>query len=147
VTEAYSYPNPVVPKCRIVAGDGRRLENDAAVKDGKQLGQTVLRTIANRMLPPALESFAAGHTLTFGPLRLDRDFLHHKQKWIAWGDIGKMQLLYNAFTRPIQFEVSAARSAILRWCVVKSQDIPNLNVFKLVAERQRPFQPKPRVRE
>lgn len=37
-------------------------------------------------------------------------------------------------TRSIQFEVKAAGSAFLPWCVVKTRNIPNVNVFKMLAE-------------
>ena len=139
VSEVYSFINPVAPKCRIVAQDGRKLEIDVSVKDGKQLGQTVQQTLFDRMLPAAVAAFDAGQTLTFGPLRLDQTFLYHKNKRLAWNEIAKMQLLYNAYTRSIQFEVSATGSSFLPWCVVRTQDIPNLNVFKALAERKKAF--------
>ena len=44
-----------------------------------------------------------------------------------------------AYTRSIQFEFKAAGSAFLPWCAVKTQDIPNLNVFKTLVERKRAF--------
>jgi hypothetical protein len=82
-----------------------------------------------------------GDALTFGPLRLDQTFLFYKDKRLAWSEVAKMQLLYNAYMRSIQFEVKAAGAAFLPWCVVRTQDIPNLNVFKMLAERKKAFTP------
>jgi hypothetical protein len=139
VREVYTFVNPIAGKHRIVAQDGRRLEINASVKDGRKLGETVQQTLFDRMLPAAVKAFEGGETLTFGRLRLDQTFLYYKDKRLAWNEIAKMQLLYNANTRSIQFEVKAAGSAFLPWCVVKTQDIPNLNVFKMLAERKKAF--------
>jgi hypothetical protein len=139
VAEVYTLIHPVAGRHRIVTQDGRKLEIDASVKDGKQLGQTVQQTMFDRMKPGAAKAFNAGEVVNFGPLRLDQNFLSYKDKRIAWHEIGKMQLLYNAYSRAVQFEVRAAGSALLPWCVVKAQDIPNLDIFKMLAERKRAF--------
>lgn len=52
-----------------------------------------------------------------------------------------MQLWYNPYTRSVQFEVKAGGSVLLPWCMVKIQDIPNLNVFKMLAEGEKAFTP------
>jgi hypothetical protein len=139
ISEVYAYVTPLVKTYRIVAQDGRKLEIDASVKDGKQLGQTVQQTLFDRMLPVTVKAFETGETLTFGKLRLDQTFLYYKDKRLAWSEIAKMQLLYNAYTRSVQFEVRAAGSLFLPWCVVRTQDIPNLDVFKTLAERKKAF--------
>ena len=139
IKEIYAFINPVSGKHRLVAQDGRKLEIDASVKDGKKLGQKVEQTLLDRMLPAATKAFEAGDTLTFGLLRADYNYLYYKDKQLSWHDIGKMQLLYNAYTHAVQFEVRKAGAALLPWCVVKTQDIPNLNVFKALVERRRPF--------
>jgi hypothetical protein len=139
VREVYTFLNPVAGKHRIVAQDGRELEIDASVKDGKKLGEAVQQTLFDRMLPAAVRAFEGGETLTFGALRLDQTFLYYKDKSLAWDEIAKMQLLYNAYTRSFQFEVKDAGSVLLPWCVVRTQDIPNLNVFKMLAERKKAF--------
>jgi len=139
VREIYTYLHPFAGKQRIVAQDGRKLEIDVNVKDGKELVQTVQQTLFDRMLPAATKAFDAGQTLTFGTLRLDRSFLYYKDKRIAWDQIAKMQFLYNAYTRSIQFEVRTAGTLLLPWCVVRAQDIPNVDVFKKLVERKRAF--------
>jgi predicted DNA-binding transcriptional regulator AlpA len=139
VKEVYTFPHPVAGKHRIVAQDGRKLEIGASVKDGRKLGQTVQQALFDRMLPAAVKTFEGGGAVTFGPLRVDHAFLYYKDKQLAWNEIAKMQLLYNAYTRSIQFEVKAAGSALLPWCVVKTQDIPNLDTFKALVERKRAF--------
>ena len=73
------------------------------------------------------------------PLRLDQTFLYCKDKRLAWSDIAKMSLLYNAYSRAVQFEVKAAGSVLLPWCVVRVQDIPNVDVIKRFAERKKAF--------
>ena len=139
VREVYTFVNPVAGKHRIVAQDGRKLEIDANVKDGRKLGEAVQQTLFDRMLPAAARAFEGGETLAFGPLRLDQTFLYYKNKRLAWSEIAKMQLLYNAYTRSLQFEVKDAGSVLLPWCVVRTQDIPNLDVFKTLAERKKAF--------
>jgi len=139
VREVYTFVNPFAGKHRIVAQDGRKLEIDASVTDGKKLGQTVQQTLFDRMLPAAVKSFDRSETLTFGSLRLDQNFLYYKDKRLAWNEIAKMQLLYNPQTRSLQFEVKAAGSVFLPWCVVKVQNIPNVDVFKALVERKRAF--------
>ena len=139
IREVYTFLHPVSGKHRIVARDGRKLEINSGVKDGRQLGEAVQQTLFDRMKPGALQAFDNGETLAFGPLRLDRQALFFKNKRLAWHEIGKMQLLYNAYTRSFQFEVTAAAAGLLPWCVVKSQDIPNLDLFKMLAGRMRPF--------
>jgi hypothetical protein len=139
IREVYSFINPVAGKHRIVAQDGRKLEIDASVKDGKELGQKVQKTLFDRMMPAAVTAFESGETLAFGPLRLNQTFLSYKSKQLGWNEIAKMRLLYNAYTRCIQFEIVAAGSVLLPWCVVKTQDIPNLSVFKMLVERKRAF--------
>jgi hypothetical protein len=140
VSEVYTVFNPIAGKHRLVAQDGRKLEiADASVKDGKVLGQTVQETLYKRMLPEAVKAFEHGDTLAFGPLRLNQGFLTFKDKRLAWSEIDRMQLLYNTYTRSQQFEVRAAASAFLPWCVVKAQDIPNIDIFKKLAERKQAF--------
>ena len=139
VREFYSYVNPMVARHRIVAQDGRKLEIDSSVKDAKKLGQTVQQTLVDRMMPAATAAFEKGETLTFGPLRLDQSFLYYKKKRLSWNEVAKMQLAYNPHTRSIHFEVRALGSALLPWCVVKTQDIPNVIVFTKLAERKRAF--------
>ena len=139
VRELYMFIHPVAGKHRIVAQDGRKLEIDASVKDGKALGEAVRRTLFDHMLPAAEKAFQSGETLAFGPLRVDYSFLYYKDKRLAWNEIEEMQLLYNAHTRSVQFEVRASGSMLLPWCVMKSQNIPNLDVFKALAERKRAF--------
>lgn len=140
IKEIYTFINPIAGKHRIVTQDGRKLEIDARVKDGKKLGLAVQQTLFDRMLPGAVKAFEQGETLTFGPLRLDQNSLYYKAKVLGWNEIAKMQLLYNAYTRCFQFEVKAAGSMLLPWCVVKAQDIANLDVFKSLAERKRSFE-------
>jgi hypothetical protein len=139
VKEVYTFINPVAGKHRIVAQDGRKLEINANVKDGKALGLAVQQTLFDRMRPAAVKAFEAGETLTFGALRLDQNFLHYKDKRLDWNEIAKMTLMYNAYTRSLQFEVKAAGSLLLPWCVVRTQDIPNLDIFKILAERKKAF--------
>ena len=98
IKEVYAFLNPVAGKHRLVAQDGRKLEIDASVKDGKKLGAKVEQTLLDRMLPAAIQAFDGGATLTFGVLRLDSSALYYKDKRLAWHEIGKMQLLYNAYT-------------------------------------------------
>ena len=47
-----------------------------------------------------------------------------------------MQLLYNPNMRSLQFEVKDTASVLLPWCVVRAQDIPNLDVFKTLAAEE-----------
>jgi hypothetical protein len=138
VKELYLCVHPVAGKHRIVAKDGRQLEINASIKDGKKLGQTVQQALYERMLPAATRALDRGETLTFGPLGLDHSFLYYKDKKLSWNEITKVSLLYNAYTRSFQFEVKAA-SGLLPWCVVQSQNIPNLDVFKTLVERKRAF--------
>ncbi len=139
VKEFYTYVNPFVSKQRIIAQDGRKLEIDASVKDGKKLGEKVQQTLFDRMLPAAQKAFERGETLTFGSLRLDQSFLYYKDKRLAWNEIGKMQLLYNPQTRSLQFEVKKVGTVLFPFCVVKTQDIPNVDVFKKLAEQKKAF--------
>jgi hypothetical protein len=139
VKELYTFINPVAGRHRIVTQDGRKLDIDARVQGGKELGNTVQQILFDRMRPDAVRTFEGGGMLTFGPLRLDQTSLYYKEKRLAWDGIAKMGLLYNAYSRSVQFEVKAAGSAFLPWCVVKSQDIPNLDIFKMLAERKKSF--------
>ena len=141
VKELYMVIHPIVGKHRLVAQDGRELEIGPSVKDGKALRDTVQQTLLDRMLPDAERAFTMGETLTFGPLRLDYGFLYYKDKRLAWGEIDKMQLLYNPNTRSLHFEVRTAGSMLLPWCVVRTQNIPNLDIFKKLAERRKAFTP------
>jgi len=50
-----------------------------------------------------------------------------------------MTLQYNAYTRSLQFEVKAAGSLLLPWCVVSAHDIPNVDIFKTLLERKKAF--------
>ncbi len=139
VRDVYAYVNPVGVKCRVVTKDGRKLQIDTSVKEGKKLEEDVRQAIFDHMLPGALEAFERGTTLTFGPLRIDQSYLYYKDKRLSWNEVAKMQLLYNAYTRSVQFEVNAAGSVLLPWCSVKMQDIPNVDVFKTLAERKQAF--------
>ena len=85
VKELYTFINRVAREHRIVAQDGRRLEIDAKVKDGKKLGLTVQQTLFVRMRPGAVKAFEAGETLTFGNLRVDQNFLYYKDKRLGVG--------------------------------------------------------------
>jgi hypothetical protein len=138
IKELYVSVHPISGKRRILAQDGRQLEISAGIKDGKKLGQTVQQTLYERMLPAAAQALDRGETLAFGPLRVDHSFLHYKDKKLSWNEITKMSLLYNAYTRSLQFEVKAT-SGLLPWCVVQTQNIPNLDVFKTLVERKRAF--------
>ena len=138
IRELYIFPHPISGKHTLVAQDGRKLEINASVKDGKKLGETVQKTLVDRMLP-AIKTFDGGGELTFGPLCIDHTCLYYKDKRLAWNDVAKMQLLYNAYSRSLQFEVKAAGTVLLPWCVVKAQAIPNLDVFKALVERKRAF--------
>ena len=139
VRDVYTNINPVAAKCRLITQDGRKLQIDAGVKGGKELGQTVQQALFDHMLPPALEAFGRGQTLTFGPLRIDQNSLYYKDKHLPWYDVAKMQLLYNPHTRSVHFEVNVAGSLLLPWCSVKIQDVPNVDVFKALAERKKAF--------
>lgn len=139
VVEVYTFINPLAGKHRIVTRDGRKLEIDASVKGGKKLGEAVQQTVLDRVLPEAMKAFDAGETLTFGPLRLNQGFLHFKDKTVEWREVEHVSLLYNAFTRTVQFEARTANSLAMPWCVVPSQNIPNLDVFKKLVERKMSF--------
>jgi hypothetical protein len=139
VKEVYAWINPIVGKHRLVAQDGRKVEINSSVKDGRQLGLTVQQTLFDRMLPMAEKSFQAGETLSFGPLRLDRNSLYYKTKRLTWDEIEQVSLRYNAHTRSVQFEVKTAGSVLLPWCIVRTQDIPNLDVFKKLVESKTKF--------
>jgi Family of unknown function (DUF6585) len=138
VRDVYTNVNPVAAKYRLITGDGRKLQIDTSVKDGNKLGETVQQALFDHMLPAAVDAFGQGGTVTFGPLGIDQNYLHYKDKHLAWSEVVKMQLLYNAYTRSVHFEVKAAGS-VLPWCSVKVQDIPNVDVFKALAERRKPF--------
>ncbi|HLK68027.1 MAG TPA: DUF6585 family protein [Bryobacteraceae bacterium] len=133
--ELYVFINPIAGKHRLVAKDGRQMVIDMTVKDGKALGQAVQQTMLERMLPVAVEALDRGETLNFGPLRLNHSTLQYKDKRLAWSETGKVDFLYNAYTRCVQFEVSGG-SGLLPWCVVKAHDIPNLDVFKTLLQRK-----------
>jgi len=139
IRDVYAYVNPVGVKCRLVTQDDRKLQIDTSVKDSKKLEEGVRKAILDHLLPPALEAFERGNTLTFGPLRLDQSYLYYKDKRLSWNEVAKMKLLYNAYTRAVQFEVNAAGSVLLPWCSVKMQDIPNVDVFTTLAERKQAF--------
>jgi hypothetical protein len=89
------------------------------------------------MLPVAVKAFEAGETVAFGPLRLDQGFLYCRKKRLAWSEIANMELSYDARSLSTQFEVTAAGATLLPWCSVKTQDIPNLDIFQVLAERKR----------
>ena len=137
VREVYTFVNPFAGKHRIVAQDGRKLEIDASVRDGKKLGQTVQKTLFDRMLPAAVKSFDRSETLTFGPLRLDQNFLYYKDKRLAWNEIAKMSSVQSPDALPA-FRGEGRRFRILPWWV-KVQNIPNVDVFKALVERKRAF--------
>jgi len=138
VREVYTDAGPLESKCRLVTQDGRKLQIDSSVKDSNKLVETVQQTLFDRMMPAALEAFGQGRTMTFGPLEFDQNYLHYKDKHLAWNEVAKMTLLYNPYTRAIQFEVKAAGSA-LPWCSVKAQDIPNVDIFRALVARRQPF--------
>jgi Family of unknown function (DUF6585) len=140
IRDVYTYVSPAAAMYRLVTGDGRKLQIDKGVKDGKKLGETVRQALLDHMTPAALDAFQRGQTLAFGPLQIDRAFLHYKEKRLAWYEVTKMQLHYNPYTRAVQFELTAG-GAVLPWCSVKAQDIPNLDVFKTLAEQMKAFTP------
>ena len=139
VREVYQYLHPIAWKHRIVMQDGRHLEISRTVKNGKHLGEAPQQALFDRMLPSAAGAFDRGETVTFGALRLDPNFLYYENKRLAWREVAKMSLLYNAYTRSLMFEVKAAGSVMLPWRAVRTQDIPNLNIFKTLAERKKAF--------
>jgi len=57
---------------------------------------------------------------------------------MEWNQVEKVSLLCSAYTRSIRFEVRAAGSVFLPWCVIPIQNIPNVDVFKKVVERKKP---------
>lgn len=138
VRDLYPELNPLAPKCRLVTQDGRKFQIDNRVKDSAKLGADVQQAVFDHMMPAALEAFGYGRTVEFGPLGIDQNYLHYKDKRLAWSEVAQMQLAYNGYTRSIQFEARAAGS-MLPWCSVKVQDIPNVDVFKALAERRKPF--------
>jgi hypothetical protein len=138
IRDVYMYIHPIAGKHRLVTTDGRELQIDSSVKDGKKLGEAVQQALFHHMMPIALKAFENGNTLTFGPLRIDQGFLYYKDKRLAWYEVAKMQLLYNAYTRSVQFEVKT-RGGALPWCSVKVQDVPNVDVFKALAEQKQAF--------
>jgi hypothetical protein len=142
IKETYTFIHPIAGKHRLVTQDGRTIEIDGRVKDGKQLGLTVQKMILDRTLPGAIQCFERGLVLSFGPLRIDENAIHYKDRRLAWTDIGKIGLQYNAFSRCVQLEVREAGTLLLPWCIVKAQEIPNLDVFKNLIERKTAFTPQ-----
>jgi len=138
IRDVFIYVHPIAGKHRLVTTDGRTLQIDSGVKDAKKLGEAVQQALFSYMMPAARKAFERGDTLTFGPLQIDQGFLHYKNKRLPWYEVSKMQLLYNAYTRSVQFEVKT-RGAGLPWCSVKVQDIPNVDVFKALAEQKQAF--------
>ena len=138
VRDIYANVNPVAVKCHLVTQDGRKVHIDNRVKDGAKLGEAVQQALFDHMMPAALEAFGHGKTLQFGPLAVSQNYLQYKDQRLAWCEVAQMTLAYNGYTRSIQFEARTAGS-MLPWCSVKIQDIPNVDVFKAVAERRKPF--------
>jgi hypothetical protein len=145
IKEVYTFIHPISGKHRLITQDGRTLQIDRRVKDGKQLGLSVQKLLLDHALPGAIQCFERGLVLAFGPLRIDENAIHYKDRRLAWTDIGKIGLQYNAFSRCVQFEVREAGTLLLPWCVVKAQEIPNLDVFKSLIERRTSFTAQERV--
>ena len=91
------------------------------------------------MCPEAEAAFDRGETLTFGPLRLDWNYIFYKDRRLAWNDVAKMWVGYNTHSHCVQLEVTGGTSNMLPWCVVKAHQIPNFDVFKTLAGRMGAF--------
>ena len=92
------------------------------------------------MLPVATKNFESGQRVSFGSLALNQGFLYYKDKRLAWNDVAKIQLPYNAHTSlAVQFQVKAAGSVFLPWCVVRAQGIPTWMFLKTLVELKKPL--------
>lgn len=113
---------------RIGLRDGRTISIAYIVKDHQTLGDTIVARVTEHVLPQALETFAGGGTVAFGPLAISRDLLAYKDKSVAWDQVTRLNLEFNPPARSTQLEVWVG-AKLLCWCSVPDRAIPNLRVF------------------
>lgn len=125
-----TWPHPVnrIRALRFVDRDGTQHRASIEVEDSLEVLRWTLRQCSDPLLPEARAVIAAGETVTFGKIRLDRDGITIGNARCWWRDIRFVRSHLGALSL-------FRRRPILAWRTVALDTIPHPTVFgRLVAE-------------
>jgi len=110
---------------RIEGKDGNKINftwNDQALQNMQQLSDTIQREVTRRLLPPAIASYNAGGTVSFGALLVSRQGLSNGKENIPWEEVEEVQLNNGIVT-------VRKKGKWLNWSSVTVGGTPNIYVF------------------
>jgi hypothetical protein len=109
----------------------RYLADPAALKND------VENRVTARLLPGALQRFAAGESLPFGPFAVSRDGIEYKGTQLGWVDIKGFQLIVMMKAKTKHVRITQA-GKVLPFCHVDTRRVPNLRIFLTLVHQGRP---------
>ena len=107
----------------VFAFKGSRLEN---VRD---LARRILANVQERLLAPALEAYAAGQSVTFGPITVRPKGVEYKGRFLHWDQIARMGV------DPESDFVIERFNKTYAWCELSTARIPNVLVLLYLLNR------------
>jgi hypothetical protein len=106
--------------------DGQTLKFNNRYAKIEELGNAIQRHVADALLPRYVEALNHGQRLNFGPIVVDRQYLHARDKSLPWREIRALKL---------QHDHIAIRNEgdWFNWVSISLPQVPNLWVFYKVA--------------
>jgi hypothetical protein len=123
-------PGPTYSSTILEDQGGRKITLDNHLANFKELSQLVHAQTVPRIRSEAVDTYAAGETIHFGPFALSRErLIYNERKAVSFNDITR-------FSVDAGRVVVRARGHVLRWAVVPIRKIPNVVVFLELMNRR-----------
>lgn len=108
----------------ILRNDGKKLRLNDGVRDIALLGETIQSEVFLRLLPRNAERFNRGDTLSFGPLRIDRQGLHTGRQTLPWREVASAIIVQDGW-----LWITRTGQPPTTWVRLDAVSIPNLAIL------------------
>jgi hypothetical protein len=124
-----SYHVPTSVEYTLVRHDGSRVRFGHGLQDAADLYDRLQRRLSAPLVVEANSAIADGETLTFGSVKIHRDFLSMRGRTLAWSDVRDVRATPNTL-------FLYAKGRLLRWGKIAMSDVPHPSVFMALLRRK-----------